>query len=254
MTEALILREKRNTVEIIRLNRAKSRNSLSGPMMDALKSALDEIAADKSVRVVVLAAEGNVFCAGHDLKELQAHRADADCGRKFYEGIFKKCGELMQTIVHLPQPVIACVQGVATAAGCQLVASCDLAVASSASKFATPGVDIGLFCSTPMVALSRNVANKHAMQILLTGEMIDAEEALRMGLVNKVVAPGAELEASLELAEKIAAKSTRAVRIGKRAFYEQAEKSLSQAYEYTAAIMVDNLLDGDANEGICAFL
>lgn len=177
-----ILAESHGRVELLTLNRAKSRNSLSESVIDNLSSELQRIAQNKTIRVVVLASTGTVFSAGHDLKELESHRQDADGGRAFYERIFAKCSAVMQAIANLPQPVIACVQGVATAAGCQLVATCDLAVAADTSRFATPGVDIGLFCSTPMVALSRNVSLKHAMEILLTGELISAEHALRIGL------------------------------------------------------------------------
>ena len=251
---ANILTERHGRVELITLNRAKSRNSLSESMIDHLSTELERIAQTKTVRAVVLASTGTVFSAGHDLKELESHRQDSDGGREFYARIFAKCGALMQSIKNLPQPVIACVQGVATAAGCQLVATCDLAVAASTSRFATPGVDIGLFCSTPMVALSRNLTPKHAMELLLTGELISAEHAFRIGLVNKVVEAGKELETSLALAEKIAQKSGRALRTGKKAFYEQALMPLDEAYDFAGQIMVENLLDLDAKEGICAFL
>lgn len=259
MTENLedtadILSERHGRVALLTLNRAKSRNSLSESLIDHLSSEFEKISQNKCIRVVVLASTGTVFSAGHDLKELESHRKDSDGGRAFYERIFAKCSALMQSIVNLPQPVIACVQGVATAAGCQLVATCDLAVAAENSRFATPGVDIGLFCSTPMVALSRNANPKHAMELLLTGELISAEHAHRIGLVNRVVEAGTELETSLALAEKIAQKSGRALRTGKKAFYEQARLPLSEAYDYTGKIMVENLLDLDAKEGICAFL
>ncbi len=251
---ATILAESRGRVELLTLNRAKSRNSLSESLIDQLTLEFQRIAQNKKTRVVVLASTGTVFSAGHDLKELEAHRKDPDGGREFYERIFGKCSALMQSIANLPQPVIACVQGVATAAGCQIVATCDLAVAADNSRFATPGVDIGLFCSTPMVALSRNTNPKHAMELLLTGELISAEHAFRIGLVNRVVEAGTELEVSLALAEKIAQKSGRALRTGKQAFYAQARLPLNEAYDYTSNIMVANLLDLDAKEGICAFL
>lgn len=253
-TDSILLTERRGNVDLVTLNRPQSRNSLSEQMIDELTSAFQRLAADATSRVVVLASSGTVFSAGHDLKELQAHRADADGGREFYLRTFQKCGAMMQAIANLPQPVIACVQGVATAAGCQLVATCDLAVASANSKFATPGVDIGLFCSTPAVALSRNVSPKHAMEMLLTGEFVSAEDAKRIGLVNRVVPAGEELKTSLALAETIAKKSGRAVRFGKKAFYEQAHMTLESAYEYAGEIMVRNMLDLDAKEGICAFL
>jgi enoyl-CoA hydratase/carnithine racemase len=211
---AVLLRERAQDIAILVLNRPSARNSLSEGLIDALTAALTDIAADKSVRAVVLAANGPVFCAGHDLKELTARRGDADGGRNYFRGMMTKCSAMMQQIVNLPQPVIACVQGVATAAGCQLVASCDLAVASEVAKFATPGVDIGLFCSTPMVALSRNVPRKHAMEMLLTGDMIDAARAAQIGLINRVVAPGEERTAALALAQQIAAKSSYSLKIG----------------------------------------
>jgi enoyl-CoA hydratase/carnithine racemase len=230
------------------------RNSLSEALLAALGKELDAIAADASVRAVVIAANGPAFSAGHDLKELAARRADSDGGRAFFKHTMATCSAVMQQIVRLPQPVIAAVGGTATAAGCQLVASCDLAVASTLARFATPGVDIGLFCSTPMVALSRNVARKHAMDMLLTGEMISAAEALRIGLVNRVVDPGAERDAALAFARKIAAKSAHVVKIGKEAFYRQLEMDLTRAYDYTAEVMVENMMARDAQEGICAFI
>jgi enoyl-CoA hydratase/carnithine racemase len=203
---------------------------------------------------VILAATGPVFSAGHDLKELNAHRRDEDRGRGYFKHIMGLCSSMMQQVVTLPQPVIAAVQGTATAAGCQLVASCDLAIASRTAKFATPGVNIGLFCSTPMVALSRNVSRKAAMEMLLTGEMISAEHAERIGLVNHVVAPGHERAEALKLAEKISGKSTLTVKIGKEAFYRQAEMPLAEAYKYASEVMVENMLARDAEEGITAFI
>ncbi|WP_274424723.1 enoyl-CoA hydratase [Chelativorans sp. YIM 93263] len=229
-------------------------NALSTGMMTALKSALDEARDDKAVRVIILAHEGKVFSAGHDLKEMTAHRSDPDRGRAFFAETMELCASLMQTVVRHPKPMIASVGGVATAAGCQLVASCDLAVASDAARFATPGVNIGLFCSTPMVALSRNIPRKQAMEMLLTGEMIGAETALSFGIVNRVVAPEALTRTALELAETIASKSPLTLKIGKEAFYEQAEMGLSDAYEYTARVMVENMLARDAEEGIGAFI
>ncbi|WP_309086575.1 enoyl-CoA hydratase [Chelativorans sp.] len=229
-------------------------NALSVAMMEALKGQLERARDDKAVRVIVLAHEGKVFSAGHDLKEMTARRNDADRGRAFFAETMALCARLMQTIVRHPKPVIASVGGVATAAGCQLVASCDLAVASTNARFATPGVNIGLFCSTPMVALSRNVSRKHAMEMLLTGEMIDAETALAFGLINRVVPPG-ELNRTVgELAGTIASKSPLTLKIGKEAFYAQAEMGLAEAYEYTARVMVENMLARDAEEGIGAFI
>jgi enoyl-CoA hydratase/carnithine racemase len=250
----VLLRERNKDVAVLVLNRPQARNSLSEALLSALSEALTEIAADPSIRAVVLAANGPAFCAGHDLKELTARRGDADGGRAYFTQIMTACSAMMQQIVNLPQPVIAAVQGVASAAGCQLVASCDLAVASAAAKFATPGVDIGLFCSTPMVALSRNVARKHAMEMLLTGDMVAAEDAARIGLINRVVAVGAERNEALALAQQIASKSSHTVKIGKEGFYRQAEMGLAQAYQYVSQVMVENLLSADAEEGICAFI
>ncbi len=250
----VLLRERDKDIAFLILNRPQARNSLSEALLDALGAALTEIAGDKSVRAVVLAAYGTAFCAGHDLKELTARRSDADGGRAYFQKIMTKCSTVMQAIVNLPQPVIAAVQGVATAAGCQLVASCDLAVASTAAKFATPGVDIGLFCSTPMVALSRNVSRKHAMEMLLTGEMTSAEDAVRIGLINRAVAPGKERKVAVEFARTIASKSSYVLKIGKTAFYKQAEMGLADAYAYASQVMTENMMARDAEEGICAFI
>lgn len=254
-TTPLLLRaDAANGVARVTLNRTESRNSLSYAMLGALAETFAAIAADSRVRVVILAATGPVFCAGHDLREITARRADPDGGRAFFDSAMRRCAEVMQAIVALPQPVIAEVGGVATAAGCQLVATCDLAVASEAARFCTPGVDIGLFCSTPAVALSRAVAAKPAMEMLLTGEMISAEEARRIALVNRVV-PAAELEAATNaLAAAIAARSAHTVRIGKAAFHRQRGLPLDQAYAHCAAVMTENLLAEDAAEGIGAFL
>jgi enoyl-CoA hydratase/carnithine racemase len=232
----ILLREDAGNIAILTLNRPEARNSLSEALLAALGDAF------------------TAFSAGHDLKELKSHRSDSDRGRAYFKYIMEMCSAAMQQIVNLPQPVAAAVQGVATAAGCQLVASCDLAVASSAAKFATPGVNIGLFCSTPMVPLSRNVARKHAMEMLLTGDMISAEDALRIGLVNRVVAPGIEREEALALGRKIAAKSAYTVKIGKKAFYRQLESGLKDAYRYATEVMVENMLARDVEEGIDAFL
>jgi enoyl-CoA hydratase/carnithine racemase len=236
------------------LNRPAARNALNLALLEALQDALRAIAEDSAVRVVILAAEGPVFCAGHDLREIAAHRADADAGRAFFADAMRRCAAMMQAIVALPQPVIAEVQGVATAAGCQLVASCDLAIASEAARFATPGVDIGLFCSTPAVALSRAVPAKPAMEMLLTGEMISAAEAHRIGLVNRVVPPQDLRAATDSLAAHVAARSTHVVRLGKRAFHRQRGLPLDAAYAEMAAVMAGNLMAEDAVEGIGAFL
>jgi len=250
----VLLRERDGEIAILVLNRPKVRNSLSEALLTALTSAFTDIAGDKSIRAVVLAANGTAFCAGHDLKELTARRSDSDGGRGYFRHIMTTCSAMMQQIVNLPQPVIAAVQGVASAAGCQLVATCDLAVASSAAKFATPGVAIGLFCSTPMVALSRNVAPKHAMEMLLTGDMVTAEHAAVIGLINRVVAPGEARKAATALAKQIAAKSSHVLGIGKEAFYRQLELGLAEAYAYASEVMTENMMAHDAAEGICAFI
>jgi enoyl-CoA hydratase/carnithine racemase len=232
----------------------ETRNALSLEMIRALRSGLEALAVDDAYRVIVLEGEGPAFSAGHDLKEITLHRADPDQGRAFFEKLMAECATLMLGIVACPKPVIAKVDGVATAAGCQLVASCDLALASDTSRFATPGVNIGLFCSTPMVALSRNVSRKHAMEMLLGGEFIDAQRAAAIGLINRSV-PGAELAAAVdEMAQRIAEKSRATVGIGKRAFYEQLELDLASAYEHASRVMVANLLTRDSKEGISAFV
>ena len=249
-----VLTAKANGVLTLTLNRPETRNALSESLMRALQIALDEAVEDKDVKAIVLDAKGSVFSAGHDLKELTARRSDADRGLGYYRAIFAQCSRLMQTIVRHPKPVIAQVQGTATAAGCQLVASCDLAVASSEARFATPGVNIGLFCSTPMVALSRVVPRKAALEMLFTGEAIDAEEARRIGLVNRVVAP-ADLEKETgTLARYIASKPIATLKLGKLAFQHQLELGLSSAYDYVGEVMVQNMLHEEAQEGIGAFL
>lgn len=229
-------------------------NALSLAMIAALQEEFDRAARDPSVRVVVLAASGKVFCAGHDLKELTAHRADKDRGREFYQRTMSECARLMQSIISLPQPVIAEIAGIATAAGCQLVASCDLAIATDNATFATPGVNIGLFCSTPMVALSRNVSPKQAMEMLLTGETIDAATAREFGLVNRVVPSEYLHQVVGKYAQAIISKSPLTLKIGKEAFYRQLEMGLEEAYEYASAVMVENMLAYDAEEGIGAFI
>lgn len=231
------------------LNRPQARNALSVGLMEKLIAALGRAKEDRRARVVVIAGNGPAFCAGHDLRELRS-----DPRRETYEHVFARCSELMLAITRLPKPVIAEVRGVATAAGCQLVATCDLAVASENARFATPGVNIGLFCSTPMVALSRAVGRKSAMEMLLTGELIDAVRAREIGLVNRVV-PAGELPAAVDaLARAIAGKSAFTVAIGKEAFYRQAELDLAAAYRYAAEVMTTNMLAADAEEGIEAFL
>ncbi len=245
----LLLRSVERGVLTLTLNRPQARNALSMALMGALIQALADAAKDPAVHVVVFAGAGPGFCAGHDLKELRA-----DPRRAAYEATFARCVELMTAIVRLPKPVIARVHGIATAAGCQLVASCDLVVASTEARFATPGVNIGLFCSTPMVALSRAVGRKATMEMLLTGDMVGAEEAKAMGLVNRVVDPE-RLDAEVtDLAEQIASKSPLTLAIGKEAFYRQAEMPLDAAYAYAAEVMTTNMLAADATEGIDAFL
>ena len=228
-------------------------NALSLAAMAALQAEMDRARSDDSIRVVVIAASGKVFCAGHDLKELTAHRTDKDRGRAFFEETMLACSTLMQSIVRNPKPVIAEVDGLATAAGLQLVASCDLAIASREATFCTPGVNIGLFCSTPMVALSRNVSRKQAMEMLLTGETIDAPSAREFGLVNRVVPREYLSQIVKKYAQTIASKSPLTLKIGKEAFYQQAEMGLAEAYDHTARIMVENMLARDAEEGIGAF-
>ncbi len=250
----ILLRERVGSISVLTLNRPAARNSLSEGLIAELHAALKEIHDDNSVRALVIAANGPAFSAGHDMKELTARRSDADRGRAYFAEIMNACSAMMQAIVHLPKPVVAAVQGVATAAGCQLVASCDLAVASEAASFATPGVDIGLFCSTPMVALSRNVPRKQAMEMLLTGEPVDAATAQSLGLVNRVVAPGTERDAAIALAQKVALKSAYTVKLGKEAFYRQAEMNLADAYRYAAEVMTENMMARDAEEGIGAFI
>jgi len=252
-SEPLVLTSRNGSVLRLALNRPRARNALSEGLMTELQRALDEAAKDDS-RVIVLAAEGPAFCSGHDLKEMTAHRAEADVGKAAFAAIFAQCSRLMQTIVRHPKPVIAQVQGIATAAGCQLVASCDLAVASVDAKFATPGVNIGLFCSTPMVALSRNVSRKHAMEMLLTGDMIAASQAYHMGLVNRVVAHETLEAETMALAQQIAGKPRATVKIGKEAFYRQLEMPLSEAYDHASKVMTENMLHAEANEGISAFV
>lgn len=251
---APLLRDDTQGIATLTLNRPQSRNPLSEAMLAALSEAFAQIGQDRRVKAVVIAAAGPVFSAGHDLKEMTAHRSDADRGRAYFTDILGRCAAMMQQITALPQPVIAAVEGTATAAGCQLVASCDLAVAGTEARFCTPGVHIGLFCSTPMVALSRNLSAKHAMEMLLLGEMVPAEEAARMGLVNRVVPAGGALAEARRLAAVIASKSPATVKIGKRAFYEQREMGLKAAYDHASAVMVENMLARDAEEGIGAFM
>lgn len=243
-----------NGILRLTLNDVGRRNALSKVMLAELDAAFGDSGSDPEVRVIVLAAVGPAFCAGHDLKEITKGRADDDGGKAYFTDVMSMCAGVMQGIVACPKPVIAEVTGVATAAGCQLVASCDLAVAADTAQFSTPGVHIGLFCSTPMVALSRNVADKHAMEMLLTGDMTSAARAAEIGLVNRAVAPETLQDATMEMARKIASKSTMTMATGKRAYYAQREMTLANAYDYASAVMVDNMLAQDAREGIGAFI
>ena len=244
----------KNGILRLTLNDVARRNALSEAMLAALGTAFADAGADPQVRVVVLAANGPAFCAGHDLKEMTAGRSQEDGGKAYFAHVMAMCAGVMQGIVNCPKPVIAEVTGVATAAGCQLVASCDLAIAADTAQFSTPGVHIGLFCSTPMVALSRNVANKYAMEMLLVGDMTSAVRAAEIGLVNRVAAPQALQEATMEMARKIASKSSMTLATGKRAYYAQREMTLHDAYDYASGVMVDNMLAQDAREGIAAFI
>ncbi len=247
--EPILLRDDRDGIATLTLNRPAQRNALSRDLMAALQVELDAIAGDRSVKVVVIAANGPAFCAGHDLKEVRS-RGD----EPFFKALFEQCSALMLTITRIPQLVIARVHALATAAGCQLVASCDLAVAAEGARFATPGVNIGLFCSTPMVAISRNIGRKKLMEMLVTGEAIDAATAEALGLLNRVV-PTDELDAAVaELAGKIVSKSPLTLAIGKQAFYAQLEQPMADAYAYASAVMTRNMLARDAQEGIDAFI
>jgi enoyl-CoA hydratase/carnithine racemase len=249
VTDPVLLRHDDGPVAWLTLNRPQARNALSVALMAALEAELQALRVDPAIKVVVLGGAGPAFCAGHDLREMRANP-----GRDAYAALFDQCSRLMQQIVHLPKPVIARVHGVATAAGCQLLASCDLAIAADSARFATPGVNIGLFCSTPMVALSRAVGRKAAMEMLLTGELISAAEALRIGLINRSV-PDNDLDAEVAaLANRIASKSPLTLAIGKEAFYRQAEMDLASAYAYASEVMTRNMMARDAGEGIDAFL
>lgn len=252
--ERLVLREDDGAVAMLTLNDPARLNALSGAMLEALQEELDRLAEDRGVRVVVLRGAGKAFCAGHDLREITTARQAPDGGMAFFEALFAQCGRVMSALPRLPQPVIAEVRGIATAAGCQLVASCDLAVAAEGARFGVNGVNIGLFCSTPMVALTRAMPRKAAFELLTTGEFLEAEEARRLGLVNRVAPEAALSVETRALAVKIAGKLGPVVSIGKRAFYEQAEMDLEGAYAHTAAVMARNMMREDTAEGIGAFL
>ena len=245
----LLTYEESNKIAILTLNRPNQQNSLSSDLMRELISKLDEIKNNKNIKVVTLFANGKTFCAGHDLKELKIDKSE-----KRFKQIFELCSTLMLKIVKLPKPVIAGVHGIATAAGCQLVATCDLAIASNSSKFATPGVNIGLFCSTPMVAVSRNIHRKQTMEMLLMGDFIDPIKAKEIGLINRIVKEKDLKEETLKVARIIASKSTATVAIGKEAFYKQLEMGIEDAYKYTSKVMSSNMLQQDAQEGISAFI
>jgi enoyl-CoA hydratase/carnithine racemase len=254
MGDDLVLCDVAERVAVVTMNRPAALNALSDAMLAALDGTLARLESDPAVRVIVLRGAGKVFCAGHDLKEMQAGRAAADKGATYFADLFARCGALMQRIPRMPQPVIAQVHGIATAAGCQLVASCDMAVAASDARFGVNGVNIGLFCSTPMVALTRNLPRKQAFEMLVTGEFIPAERAREVGLVNRVVPPEALEAETMALARTVAAKLVAAVRIGKRGFYDQIGLPLDQAYALTGAAMVQNMLLRDTDEGISAFI
>jgi len=248
-TEPVLLRDDEDGIATLTLNRPKQYNALSGALLGELQNAFDAIAADQSIRVVVLAAAGPAFCSGHDLKEMRANRT-----RSFVEDLFRRCCRMMIGMTRIPQPVIARVHGLATAAGCQLVATCDLAVASDNATFATSGVNVGLFCATPGVALSRNVSRKRAMEMLLTGDFIDAPAALEQGLINRVVAPD-KLDAAVgELAQAIRKKSPVAIAAGKRLFYDQIDMDIDNAYRLASEVISENMMKDDAAEGIDAFM
>jgi enoyl-CoA hydratase/carnithine racemase len=250
----LLHRDDAAGVATLTLTAPTSRNALSSAMIEALSEALADIAGKPDLRAVIIAGEGPAFSSGHDLRELKAHRNDRDGGKEFYQGLMASCAQMMQAIVALPKPVIAAIEGVATAAGCQLVAACDLAIAGEAARFATPGVDIALFCSTPLVAIGRTIPRKHAMEMALTGALYSAGEAERFGLINRIVPAGEALAEAQRMAAALAARSAKTLAIGKKAFYEQIELNLGDAYARASQAMVENLLHADADEGIGAFL
>jgi enoyl-CoA hydratase/carnithine racemase len=250
----IVLKEQKKGVLRLWLNNSQRRNALSEELLSRLKEEIDAASASEEVRCVIVAARGPVFCSGHDLRQLQSHRRDKDGGRAYFTQVMAQCSRLMQSLVLMPKPVIAEVQGLASAAGLQLVASCDLAIAARSASFCTPGVNIGLFCSTPMVALTRAVNVRHAAEMLLTGDVYSADEAFRFGLVNRVVADNELPKATDELALKLAGKSHQAIAFGKRAFTAQQRLSLDHAYAHCSKVMVENLMNAHADEGIGAFL
>ena len=251
---SILERHDTGAIAHLRMNAPERLNALSDEMIAALQAELDALSDDRSVRAVILSGAGRAFCAGHDLKQMTAGRQAADGGRAYFKDLFERCAKMMTTIRDLPQPVIAQVHGIATAAGCQLVASCDLAIAAHGTRFGVNGVNIGLFCSTPMVALSRNIPRKQAFEMLTTGQFIDATRAEALGLINRAVAPEELADETRALAETLAQKLAAAVAIGKTAFYRQLEMPLDDAYAYTGEIMVENMLLRDTREGIDAFI
>ncbi|WP_430463308.1 enoyl-CoA hydratase [Tabrizicola sp.] len=254
MTDTLLLRQDADHIATLTLNSPANFNALSDAMLGALSAEFAHLAKDRSIRVVVLKGAGKAFCAGHDLKEMQSHRSDADKGAAYFQSLFSTCSAMMQALQALPQVTIAQVHTIATAAGCQLAASCDMVVASTGTRFGVNGVNIGLFCSTPMVALSRKVPPAVAFEMLSTGEFISAERAQEVGLVNRVTAPETLEADTSQLAATVAAKLSVATRIGKAAFYDQLALTTAEAYALAGRAMVENMLDADTDEGICAFL
>ena len=251
---ALLERHDTNSIAHLKMNAPEKLNALSEEMLSALQSQFDSLQNDRQIRAVILSGSGKAFCAGHDLKEMTAGRQAEDGGKAYFTELFQKCARMMTSIQKLPQPVIAQVHGIATAAGCQLVASCDMAVAADRTRFGVNGVNIGLFCSTPMVALSRNIPRKQAFEMLTTGQFINAERARDLGLVNRIASEDELEEATTELAETVASKLAVAVKIGKEAFYNQLQMPLSEAYDYTGSVMAENMLFSDTEEGISAFI
>lgn len=251
---ALLERHDTNSIAHLKMNAPEKLNALSEEMLSALQSQFDSLQNDRQIRAVILSGSGKAFCAGHDLKEMTAGRQAEDGGKAYFTELFQKCARMMTSIQKLPQPVIAQVHGIATAAGCQLVASCDMAVAADSTRFGVNGVNIGLFCSTPMVALSRNIPRKQAFEMLTTGQFINAERARELGLVNRIASEDELEEATTVLAETVASKLAVAVKIGKEAFYNQLQMPLSEAYDYTGSVMAENMLFRDTEEGISAFI
>ncbi len=251
---ALLERHDTNSIAHLKMNAPEKLNALSEEMLSALQSQFDSLQNDRQIRAVILSGSGKAFCAGHDLKEMTAGRQAEDGGKAYFTELFQKCARMMTSIQKLPQPVIAQVHGIATAAGCQLVASCDMAVAADSTRFGVNGVNIGLFCSTPMVALSRNIPRKQAFEMLTTGQFINALRARELGLVNRIASEDELEEATTELAETVASKLAVAVKIGKEAFYNQLQMPLSEAYDYTGSVMAENMLFRDTEEGISAFI